>query len=290
MCCTRLAGNTGRKNYAKKLPSAHHRTSFWSYIFATKAYIDNWKKLVKQQYLLHMSLQYGELPPTNGWDQFGSLGHPANFNGFHILTSLLQRRRSLEANQTLPPDLILPGAVPVLPSILAALLHGTSAAGISKTLRRGTRNGMTALSQREPPIFGWAAVTLGLGPHSSYANNWRWQDGARHIKKWRHKPIGTHVQVTLVWVHAVINFSSDENSNSLAVGSCWSEKNILLRPNTGPSLHCILMTDSQWMLPIFFLFKRVVRCWHGYLSGARCKWLMHMVHLRPLPPHRLLLE
>jgi len=35
------------------------------YIFATKACIDNRKKLVKWQYLLHMSLQYGELRPTN---------------------------------------------------------------------------------------------------------------------------------------------------------------------------------------------------------------------------------
>jgi len=40
----------------------HHRTTLLSYIFATKACIDNWKKkLVKLQYLLHMSSQYGEL-------------------------------------------------------------------------------------------------------------------------------------------------------------------------------------------------------------------------------------
>jgi len=31
------------------------------YIFATKARIDNRKKLVKQQYVLQMSPQYGEL-------------------------------------------------------------------------------------------------------------------------------------------------------------------------------------------------------------------------------------
>jgi len=36
------------------------------YIFPTKAYIDNWKKLVIQQYLLHLSSQYGKLWPTNG--------------------------------------------------------------------------------------------------------------------------------------------------------------------------------------------------------------------------------
>jgi len=32
------------------------------------------KKLVKQQYLLHISSQYGELRPTNSWDRFTSLG------------------------------------------------------------------------------------------------------------------------------------------------------------------------------------------------------------------------
>jgi len=47
------------------------------YIFATKARIDNRKKLVKQQYLLHMSLQYDELGPSSGWDPFVSLGHPS---------------------------------------------------------------------------------------------------------------------------------------------------------------------------------------------------------------------
>jgi len=45
MCCTRLAGNTGRK----KSPSAHHHTNLSGYIFGTKACIDNRKKLVKQQ-------------------------------------------------------------------------------------------------------------------------------------------------------------------------------------------------------------------------------------------------
>ena len=53
--------------------------------------------------------------------------------------------------------------------ILAALLHGSPAAGISQTLRRGTRNGIMELPQRAPPIFGWAAITLGIGPHSSLA-------------------------------------------------------------------------------------------------------------------------
>jgi len=33
------------------------------------------EKNIKQQYLLYMSPQYGELRPTSGWDRFVSLGH-----------------------------------------------------------------------------------------------------------------------------------------------------------------------------------------------------------------------
>jgi len=52
--------------------------------------------------------------------------------------------------------------------ILAVLLHGTQAAGVSQTLRHGTRNGITQIPQRVPPTFGRAAIILGIGAHSSY--------------------------------------------------------------------------------------------------------------------------
>ena len=118
-------------------------------------------------------------------------GTLANFNWFRVLPSLLQRRRSPEANQTVRCLVVswdgtlyihFRGSCPlaefcpvhnslyiqVLCSrILAALLHGTLAAGISQTLQHGIRNGITELSQRVPPIFGRAAITLGIGPHSS---------------------------------------------------------------------------------------------------------------------------
>jgi len=46
---------------------AINHTTLSGCIFATKARIDNRKKkLVKQQYLLHMSSQYGEVQPTSG--------------------------------------------------------------------------------------------------------------------------------------------------------------------------------------------------------------------------------
>jgi len=50
--------------------------------------------------------------------------------------------------------------------ILAVLLHVTQVVGVSQTLWCGTRNGIKEFSQRAPPIFGRAAITLGIGPHS----------------------------------------------------------------------------------------------------------------------------
>jgi len=131
-----------------------------------------------------MSSQYmANFGPLTAEIASGVWGTPANFNWLRILPSLLQRRRSPEANQTLhdvwpshglvqlytfsgalAPDGILPGAiftvyVQVLRSaVLAALLHGSPAAGVSQSLRRGTRNGI---------IFGAAAIMLGIDPHCS---------------------------------------------------------------------------------------------------------------------------
>jgi len=62
---------------AKNSASRYHHTTLSCYIFATKAPIDNWEKVVKQQYLPHMSLQYGQLPPISGCNRFVSLGHPS---------------------------------------------------------------------------------------------------------------------------------------------------------------------------------------------------------------------
>ena len=69
---------------AKKSPSGHRCTTLPGYIFATKAYVDNRKAPVKQQYILHVSAQYGELRPTNGGDLLVSL----NFNQFRVLSWL----------------------------------------------------------------------------------------------------------------------------------------------------------------------------------------------------------
>jgi len=43
--------------------------------------------------------------------------------------------------------------------VLAALLHGTQVVDVSQTC---------GVEQRAPPIFGRAAIRLGIGPHSSF--------------------------------------------------------------------------------------------------------------------------
>jgi len=123
---------------------------------------------------------YGELRPTSGWDQLGVWGTPANFNGFRVLVLLLQWRHSPEANQTLHDVWLSTGLVHCIytvytsfcpltefrhmqnslclqvlrSAILAALLHGTWAVGISQTLQgmelRNFRRGRHLYSARWP--------------------------------------------------------------------------------------------------------------------------------------------
>ena len=103
MCCTRLAANTGRKKVAKN----RHLGTIAQLRRAISLQIRHvstiGKKLVKQQYLLYMSAQYGELGPLAAEIVSLVWGTPANFNGF---------------------------------GVLAALLHGILVVGVSQTLRR----------------------------------------------------------------------------------------------------------------------------------------------------------
>ena len=79
MCCMRLAESTGRK----KLPKICHLGTIAQLCRSVSSQLRHvsivGKNLVKQQHLVHMSSQYGELRPTSGWDRFTSLGHPSKF-------------------------------------------------------------------------------------------------------------------------------------------------------------------------------------------------------------------
>jgi len=66
MCCTRLAENTARKNDAKNRHLVTIAQLCRAISSQLRQYRQSEKTLVKQQYLLHMSLQYGELRPTSG--------------------------------------------------------------------------------------------------------------------------------------------------------------------------------------------------------------------------------
>jgi len=104
-------------------------------------------------------LNFGPLTAEIFWRVWGT---SANFNGFCILASLLHRRRLTAANQTLHNVWPSPGMVHYIyifggscpltefcqlqnslcvqvfrSPILAALLHGTRAAGVIQRLRRG---------------------------------------------------------------------------------------------------------------------------------------------------------
>ena len=116
-------------------------------------------------------------------------GTPANFNGFCVLPSSLLRRRSTEVNHTLHyvwpyPALlhyiyIFGGSCPltefcplqnslylqVLHSlILAPLLHGTPAAGVSQTLWRLTE-GATYIRQGGHQVGHWPTFLVRYDLH-----------------------------------------------------------------------------------------------------------------------------
>jgi len=171
MCCTRLTENTRRKNDAK---NRHLGTipQLSGCIFAIRHLSTIGKK--QQQYLLHMSSQYGELGPLAAEIDWRVVwGTPANFNGFRVLASLLQRHRSTEANQTLLDVWPSPGLVDCLyifgsccpvaefcqvqvlhSPISGALLHGTRAVGASQTLRHSA-HGATYIQQGYNHVGHW---------------------------------------------------------------------------------------------------------------------------------------
>ena len=80
MSCTQLTETTRCKRNRQKSPSGHPRTTLSRWLSSQIRLVSTTgKKLVKQQYLLHMSPQQVEFRPINGWDLLASLGHPSKF-------------------------------------------------------------------------------------------------------------------------------------------------------------------------------------------------------------------
>jgi len=82
------------QKWRKNSPFGHHRTTLSGYSSQLSNVSTIGKKLVKQQYLPHMSLQCGELRPTSGWDRFVGLGHPSKFQRLSRLGSVTARYSS----------------------------------------------------------------------------------------------------------------------------------------------------------------------------------------------------
>jgi len=181
MCCTRLAENTGRKNYAKVAICAPSHNFVG--LFATQAYIDKRKKLLNSDISStcpHSMVNFCPLTAEIGWWVWGT---PANFNGFPILASLLHRRRWTEDSQTLndvwpSPGLvhsiyIFGGSCPltefcqVQNSLCVQVLAFSYVGSVTARHSSSGRDTNCGVQQRAPPIFGRAAITLGIGPHSS---------------------------------------------------------------------------------------------------------------------------
>ena len=101
-CCTRIAHrwNTGRKKIAK---IRHLGTIAQRYraISSQLRHVSTVGKTCQTAISPHMSLQYGELRPTNSWELLVSLGHPSKFQRVSRLGSITARHSSTGVCQTL---------------------------------------------------------------------------------------------------------------------------------------------------------------------------------------------
>ena len=150
--------DTKQKLCKKSRNPAHHHTTLLGYIFTTTACIDNRKKnLLKSSIFSTYPQNIVNVDPLTAeirWRVWATLGH---FSGFRILASSLHRRRAMQVNQTLHNVWPSPRLVHYIYTcplkefcqvqnllcvqvlrypILAALLYGTRAVGISPTLQR----------------------------------------------------------------------------------------------------------------------------------------------------------
>jgi len=123
-------------------------------------------------------VNFGPLPAEIGpvvWDT------PANFNCFRVLASLLQRRRSTEASQTLHAVWPLHGLVDYICIFggccpVTEFCHVQNSPCVLQVLRSpiGSVTARHSSTGREPNFaalskFDRATITLGIGPHSSYS-------------------------------------------------------------------------------------------------------------------------
>jgi len=193
-CCTWLAENAGCKK-SPKIWHVHTIAQLCPAVSSQLRHISTIRKNLLNSNISstcpHNMVNFDPLMAEISLPVWGTR---ANFNGFRVLALLLHWHRSSEANQTSQDVWPSPGWYIILVyTFLGALapwqnfasckIHFASKSIFllywqpyctaleqwpSAKLWHGTRNGITELSQRAPPIFGCAAITLGIGPHSSW--------------------------------------------------------------------------------------------------------------------------
>ena len=175
MCCTRLA----------EIQDAPSHNFVGLYLRNEGIYRQSKKNLSSNisSTRLHNMAKFGLLTAEIGSVVWGT---PTNSNRFRVLASLLQGRRSVEANQTqhdvwpslsladtlhihfwglLSRNGILPGAKIHFVSKSCALLYFQR---YCMALEQCASAKLCGVEQREPPIFDRAAITLGIDPHFQF--------------------------------------------------------------------------------------------------------------------------
>jgi len=165
MWCTRLAENAGHKKGCKNWPFVHHCTTLSGYIFATKARIDNREITCNSNISStcpHIGFVSWFVTAATSVNKVKQTLHdvwpsPWLVYCIYILGGLL------------PPN----GILLVQNSICIKVLHSLVLAALRyctawyKEWNFGTF-APHHFQQRAPPIYrGRAAITLGIGPHSS---------------------------------------------------------------------------------------------------------------------------
>jgi len=184
MCCTRLTGNTRRKNYAKT-QNRHLRTIAQLCLARSsqlKHVLTIGKNLLNTNISStspHNKVNGSQLAAEIDWWVWGT---PANFNQFRILDSLLHWRRSMKVNElcTMFGCLLLVhyiyifggscpnGILPRTKLTLSPSLVFSYTGRVTAWHSRSERQPNCGVQQRAPPIFGRAAIMLGIGPYSSF--------------------------------------------------------------------------------------------------------------------------
>jgi len=148
------------------------------------------KKLIKQQYILHISSQYGEPRRINGWGRLVSLGHPSKFERISRL-GFITAPTSLKGDEpnfarclavswpgTLYTfwGLLLPNGICQAQNSLCVQILWSCVLlywqRYCTALEHWTSAKLSGVQQTTPSVslFGTAAITLGIDPHSSYSS------------------------------------------------------------------------------------------------------------------------